>query len=142
MGDKDNTNTATNGNGKGGTLDVSNLLVWGDLGAAAAVAAIEAALGKKPTWSEAAIATAISVVSRIVTSNFTNFSSLGGNIESEETKDAFIVALTNALVAMSMKRSVARAIAVGVAADVLSDRVLDMVKTDLSKQAIFKGKDK
>jgi hypothetical protein len=130
---------AANGK-KTGSLDVSNLLNWGDLFSAATVSGIEFALGEKPTGTKAATAVAISVVSRIITSNFTTLSSLGGNIESAETKDAFVVALINGLVAMGMKKSPAKQIAIGVAGDVLSDRMMNMINDDMATKSIFQSK--
>ena len=123
-----------------GSLDVSNLLNWGDLFSAGTVSLIEYSLGEKPTGTKAATTVAISVISRIVTSNFTTLSSLGGNITDETTKDAFVVALINGLVAMGMKKSPAKQIAISVAGDVLSDRVLNMISDDMASRSIFQSK--
>jgi hypothetical protein len=118
------------------SLDVSDLLNLGDIFSAATVSGIEYALGDKPSYYKAVKAVIISSVSRVITSNFTNVSSLGGNITDPITKDAFVVALINGLVAAGMQKSVARCVAVGVAGDVLSDRVLDMLGMD-SKKSLF-----
>ena len=90
--------------------------------------------------SKALTATAISAVSRIVTQNFTNLSSAGGNITEDSTKDAFIVAMINALVAYGMKKSVAKTVAIGVAGDVLADRLITMINMDPTS-SLFKSKD-
>ena len=132
------TSTVTN-NSSTGSVDMSQLLNWGDLFSAATVSAIEYSLGEKPTGTKAATAVAISSISRIITQNFTTFSSLGGNIEDAATKDAFIVALINGLVAMGMKKSVAKQVAIGVAGDVLSDRSLTMLGIDPAK-SLFNNK--
>jgi len=129
------TNSVTT-NSSTGSVDMSQLLNWGDLFSAATVSAIEYSLGEKPTGTKAATAVAISSISRIITQNFTTLSSLGGNIEDAATKDAFIVALVNGLVAMGQKRSVAKQVAIGVAGDVLSDRSLSMLGIDPTKSLI------
>ena len=121
---------------------MSQLLNWGDLFSAATVSAIEYSLGEKPTGTKAATAVAISSISRIITQNFTTLSSLGGNIEDEATKDAFIVALVNGLVAMGQKKSVAKQVAIGVAGDVLSDRSLGMLGIDPTKSLFNNNKKK
>ena len=120
------------------TIDISTLLNWGDLFSAATVSAIEYALGEKVTGTKAATAVAVSVVARVISTNFTTVSSLGGNIVEPETKDAFIVALLNAFIAMGMKRSVAKQVAIGVAGDVLSDRFLTMISMK-PNQSVFKA---
>ena len=132
------TSTVTT-NSSTGSVDMSQLLNWGDLFSAATVSAIEYSLGEKPTGTKAATAVAISSISRIITQNFTTLSSLGGNIEDQATKDAFIVALVNGLVAMGQKRSVAKQVAIGVAGDVLSDRSLSMLGIDPTK-SLFNNK--
>ena len=132
------TNSVTT-NSSTGSVDMSQLLNWGDLFSAATVSAIEYSLGEKPTGTKAATAVAISSISRIITQNFTTLSSLGGNIEDAATKDAFIVALVNGLVAMGQKRSVAKQVAIGVAGDVLSDRSLSMLGIDPTK-SLFNNK--
>jgi hypothetical protein len=121
-----------------GTIDIGAILNWGDLFSAATVSGIEYALGEKPTGSKAATAVAISSISRIITTNFTTLSSLGGNITEKESKDAFVVALINGLVAMGMKKSVAKQVAIGVAGDVLSDRTLFMLGLD-PKKSLFQS---
>ena len=118
---------------------MSQLLNWGDLFSAATVSAIEYPIGEKPTGTKAATAVAISSISRIITQNFTTFSSLSGNITDEATKDAFIVALVNGLVAMGQKKSVAKQIAIGVSGDVLGDRALIMMNVD-PKKSLFNNK--
>ena len=132
------TNSVTT-NSSTGSVDMSQLLNWGDLFSAATVSAIEYSLGEKPTGTKAATAVAISSISRIITQNFTTLSSLGGNIEDAATKDAFIVALVNGLVAMGQKKSVAKQVAIGVAGDVLSDRSLSMLGIDPTK-SLFNNK--
>ena len=132
------TNSVTT-NSSTGSVDMSQLLNWGDLFSAATVSAIEYSLGEKPTGAKAATAVAISSISRIITQNFTTLSSLGGNIEDAATKDAFIVALVNGLVAMGQKKSVAKQVAIGVAGDVLSDRSLSMLGIDPTK-SLFNNK--
>ena len=132
------TNSVTT-NSSTGSVDMSQLLNWGDLFSAATVSAIEYSLGEKPTGTKAATAVAISSISRIITQNFTTLSSLGGNIEDAATKDAFIVALVNGLVAMGQKKSVAKQVAIGVAGDVLSDRSLGMLGIDPTK-SLFNNK--
>ena len=135
----DTTAAPTTTTESSGKIDVSTLLNLGDVGAAATVSLIEYALGERVTFSKALTATAISAVSRIITQNFTTLSSAGGNITEDTTKDAFIVALINALVAYGMKRSVAKTVAIGVAADVLSDRIITMISLD-PKSSLFKSK--
>lgn len=122
-----------------GTIDIGAILNWGDIFSAATVSGIEYALGEKPSGSKAATAVAISSISRIITQNFTTLSSLGGNITEKESKDAFVVALINGLVAMGMRKSVAKQVAIGVAGDVLSDRTLTMLGLD-PKKSLFQAK--
>ena len=141
MADYTGSNGPAAGAPQTGSVDMSQLLNWGDLFSAATVSAIEYSLGEKPTGTKAATAVAISSISRIITQNFTTLSSLGGNIEDEATKDAFIVALVNGLVAMGQKRSVAKQVAIGVAGDVLSDRSLGMLGIDPTK-SLFNNKKK
>ena len=133
------TSTVTTNSSSTGSVDMSQLVNWGDLFSAATVSAIEYSLGEKPSGSKAATAVAISSISRIITQNFTTLSSLGGNIEDAATKDAFIVALVNGLVAMGQKKSVAKQVAIGVAGDVLSDRSLSMLGIDPTK-SLFNNK--
>jgi len=133
----DTTNSSTTSDKK--NIELGDLLNFGDVFSAATVSLIEWSLGEKVTGTKAATAVAISVISRVISQNFTTISSLGGNIEDEATKDAFIVALINGLVAMGMKRSVAKQVAVGVAGDVLSDRALTMLGVDPSK-SLFNSK--
>lgn len=121
------------------TIDIGAILNWGDVFSAATVSGIEYALGEKPSGSKAMTAVAISSISRIITQNFTTLSSLGGNITEKESKDAFVVALINGLVAMGMRKSVAKQVAIGVAGDVLSDRTLYMLGLD-SKKSLFQSK--
>jgi len=139
MPDFTGNNAPPAGQPETGSVNLSSLLNWGDLFSAATVSAIEYSLGEKPTGTKAATAVAISSISRIITQNFTTLSSLGGNIEDAATKDAFIVALVNGLVAMGQKKSVAKQIAIGVAGDVLSDRSLGMLGID-PKKSLFNNK--
>ena len=143
-----NTGTPPEGQPQTGSVNLGSLLNYGDLMSALTTSAIEYSLGEKPTGTKAATAVAISSISRIITQNFTTFSSLSGNITDEATKDAFIVALVNGLVAMGQKRSVTKQIAIGVSGDVLGDRALIMMNVDPKKslfnkkQSIFNLKNK
>ena len=125
----------------GAVVDIGALLNMGDVGAAGTVAIIESMLGEKPSFGKAAIATAISALSRIITSNFQNIATLGNNIKNKETKDEFVVMVLNALYAYAKNKSVAKQICIGVSADVLSDRGLQMLGLE-AKKPFFKSEEK
>ena len=140
MGDYTGPNTGAGaGASTTGSVDMSQLLNWGDIFSAATVSAIEYSLGTKPTASSAGIAVAISSLSRIISTNFEQLSSLGGNVTDELTKDMMIVAILNVLVATMQKKNATKALVVGTAGDVLSDRALIMLGIDPAK-SLFQSK--
>lgn len=107
------------------TFSLGEILKLSDIGTAATTAIFTSVYGGTPSARRSAEAVLISVLSRIMSTNFPSLT--GGASTSSDTKNQIWVALVTGLVAAGMKRNVARSIVQAVSADLLSEKAFSML---------------